>query len=320
MPSGYNNHDHGNAKNVKGDPASGPNRPDQTNATADIHISPDGRFLKLGCRFDSYFISSFLGSFAPASAAFAAFPRVTATISSERRTIRDTRKKIWRESKAARPSSLLFVSSFYILSFAFRHSPLVRLVGSLYRCCSSRYGSNRGHDSLVCFSIARDGLLKLVGFTYTGGRKHLCNCDLSMPLQSFTAVSTFSFSFRHPWIAAALLALHRGAPSELQHSSIWKLDLGGQPGDLIVSLIPLCLLYIYIYIFCFIFSLYLWTQEKQTQGISGKSMDRQVFSEREWRVAYLLRTATTWWFFDGTDARGSLKILAKEWTWRQPGR
>lgn len=123
----------------------------------------------------------------------------------------------------------------------------MRLVGSLYRCCSSRYGSNRGHDSLVCFSIARDGLLKLVGFTYTGGRKHLCNCDLSMPLQSFTAVSTFSFSFRHPWIAAALLALHRGAPSELQHSSIWKLDLGGQPGDLIVSLIPLCLLYIYIY-------------------------------------------------------------------------
>ncbi|CAK9027705.1 6-phosphogluconolactonase (P9_lactonase) (Polysaccharide utilization locus H protein P9) (PUL H protein P9), partial [Durusdinium trenchii] len=76
LPEGYNNHDHGNAKNVKGDPASGPNRPDQTNATADIHISPDGRFL---------------------------------------------------------------------------------------------YGSNRGHDSLVCFSIARDGLLKLVGFTYTGG-------------------------------------------------------------------------------------------------------------------------------------------------------
>ena len=45
---GYNNRDHVNAKNAKGDPASGPNRPpDQTNATADIHVSPDGRFLQL---------------------------------------------------------------------------------------------------------------------------------------------------------------------------------------------------------------------------------------------------------------------------------
>jgi len=43
--SGYNNHDHENAKNVNGDPASGPNRPSQTNATADVHVSPDGRFL-----------------------------------------------------------------------------------------------------------------------------------------------------------------------------------------------------------------------------------------------------------------------------------
>ena len=34
---------------------------------------------------------------------------------------------------------------------------------------SARYGSNRGHDSLVCFSISKDGLLKLEGFTYTGG-------------------------------------------------------------------------------------------------------------------------------------------------------
>ena len=48
--SGYNNHDHSNAKNVKGDPASGPNRPEfeQTNATSDIHVSPDGRFLQPG--------------------------------------------------------------------------------------------------------------------------------------------------------------------------------------------------------------------------------------------------------------------------------
>ena len=76
LPEGYNNHDHENAKNVNGDPASGPNRPSQTNATADVHVSPDGRFL---------------------------------------------------------------------------------------------YGSNRGHDSLVCFSISKDGLLTLEGFTYTGG-------------------------------------------------------------------------------------------------------------------------------------------------------
>ncbi|CAJ1419507.1 unnamed protein product [Effrenium voratum] len=77
LPDGYNNRDHVNAKNAKGDPASGPNRPpDQTNATADIHVSPDGRFL---------------------------------------------------------------------------------------------YGSNRGHDSLVCFSIGRDGLLTLVDFTSTEG-------------------------------------------------------------------------------------------------------------------------------------------------------
>eukprot|EP00438_Fugacium_kawagutii_P020162 Skav209784 [mRNA] locus=scaffold9:640312:644760:- [translate_table: standard] len=49
LPEGYNNHDHENAKNANGDPASGPNRPpSQTNATADIHVSPDGRFLKLG--------------------------------------------------------------------------------------------------------------------------------------------------------------------------------------------------------------------------------------------------------------------------------
>lgn len=76
LPEGYNNHDHENAKNANGDPASGPNRPSQTNATADLQVSPDGRFL---------------------------------------------------------------------------------------------YGSNRGHDSLVCFSISKDGLLKLEGFTYTGG-------------------------------------------------------------------------------------------------------------------------------------------------------
>lgn len=37
------------------------------------------------------------------------------------------------------------------------------------RIMAARYGSNRGHDSLVCFSISKDGLLKLEGFTYTGG-------------------------------------------------------------------------------------------------------------------------------------------------------
>lgn len=46
LPAGYNNQDHTNAKNAEGNPASGPNRPDeQTNACADIHITPDGKFL-----------------------------------------------------------------------------------------------------------------------------------------------------------------------------------------------------------------------------------------------------------------------------------
>ncbi|CAE7486086.1 pgl [Symbiodinium natans] len=76
LPEGYNNRDHGNAKNAAGEPASGPNRPQQTNATADIHVSPDGRFV---------------------------------------------------------------------------------------------YGSNRGHDSLVCFAVGGSGQLELVGFTYTQG-------------------------------------------------------------------------------------------------------------------------------------------------------
>ncbi|CAE7184097.1 pgl, partial [Symbiodinium pilosum] len=76
LPSGYNNRDHANAKNAAGEPASGPNRPQQTNATADIHVSPDGRFV---------------------------------------------------------------------------------------------YGSNRGHDSLVCFRVSGSDQLELVGFTYTQG-------------------------------------------------------------------------------------------------------------------------------------------------------
>ncbi|CAE7542218.1 pgl [Symbiodinium microadriaticum] len=75
LPAGYNNRDHDNAKNAAGEPATGPNRPQQTNATADIHVSPDGRFV---------------------------------------------------------------------------------------------YGSNRGHDSLVCFA-ATGSQLELVGFTYTEG-------------------------------------------------------------------------------------------------------------------------------------------------------
>ena len=46
LPAGYNNQDHANAKNAEGNPASGPNRPDdQTNACADIHVTPDGKFL-----------------------------------------------------------------------------------------------------------------------------------------------------------------------------------------------------------------------------------------------------------------------------------
>jgi len=76
LPDGYNNRDHTNAKNAAGAPASGPNRPEQTNATADIHLTPDGRFL---------------------------------------------------------------------------------------------YASNRGHDSLVCYSVGTDGKLALKGFTYTRG-------------------------------------------------------------------------------------------------------------------------------------------------------
>lgn len=76
LPDGYNNRDHSNAKGADGKPASGPNRPDQTNATADIGITPDGRFL---------------------------------------------------------------------------------------------YGSNRGHDSLVCYSVADDGRLTLKGFTHVRG-------------------------------------------------------------------------------------------------------------------------------------------------------
>lgn len=76
LPEGYNNRDHRNAKNANGDPATGPNRPEQTNATADIRITPDGRFL---------------------------------------------------------------------------------------------YASNRGHDSLVCYSVGSNGLLTLENFTYTRG-------------------------------------------------------------------------------------------------------------------------------------------------------
>jgi len=76
LPDGYNNRDHANAKNAAGAPASGPNRPEQTNAAADIRITPDGRFL---------------------------------------------------------------------------------------------YGSNRGHDSLVCYSVEKDGHLKLQDFTYVRG-------------------------------------------------------------------------------------------------------------------------------------------------------
>lgn len=76
LPDGYNNRDHANAKNAAGERASGPNRPEQTNAAADIRITPDGRFL---------------------------------------------------------------------------------------------YGSNRGHDSLVCYSVETDGRLKLQGFTYVRG-------------------------------------------------------------------------------------------------------------------------------------------------------
>jgi 6-phosphogluconolactonase len=46
LPAGYNNHDHANAKNAEGNAASGPNRPDdQTNACADIHVTPDGKYL-----------------------------------------------------------------------------------------------------------------------------------------------------------------------------------------------------------------------------------------------------------------------------------
>jgi len=76
LPDGYKNRDHKNAKNAAGEPASGPNRPEQTNATADIHITPDGRFL---------------------------------------------------------------------------------------------YASNRGHDSIVCYSVGAGGKLTLKGFTYTRG-------------------------------------------------------------------------------------------------------------------------------------------------------
>lgn len=76
LPAGYNNRDHKNAKNAAGGPATGPNRPEQTNATADIHITPDGRFL---------------------------------------------------------------------------------------------YASNRGHDSLVCYSVDTNGKLTEKGFTYTRG-------------------------------------------------------------------------------------------------------------------------------------------------------
>jgi len=76
LPDGYNNRDHRNAKNANGEPASGPNRPEQTNATADIQITPDGRFL---------------------------------------------------------------------------------------------YGSNRGHDSIVCYAVESDGRLNLRNFTYVRG-------------------------------------------------------------------------------------------------------------------------------------------------------
>jgi len=76
LPDDYNNRDHGNAKNAAGGQASGPHRPAQTNAAADIRITPDGRFL---------------------------------------------------------------------------------------------YGSNRGHDSLVCYSVDDNGRLKLQDFTYVRG-------------------------------------------------------------------------------------------------------------------------------------------------------
>ena len=78
LPEGYDNKgEHALNKNAAGGPASGPNSPGQTNATADVHVTPDGRFV---------------------------------------------------------------------------------------------LGSNRGHDSLVCFAIdSKDGAMSLVGFTSTGG-------------------------------------------------------------------------------------------------------------------------------------------------------
>jgi len=45
LPEGYDNKDHANNKNAEGNPASGPNSPGQTNACADIHVTPDGKFL-----------------------------------------------------------------------------------------------------------------------------------------------------------------------------------------------------------------------------------------------------------------------------------
>jgi hypothetical protein len=46
LPPGYNNHDHAHAKNALGAPASGPNSPPaQTNSCADIHVTPNGRFV-----------------------------------------------------------------------------------------------------------------------------------------------------------------------------------------------------------------------------------------------------------------------------------
>ncbi|CAK9027780.1 unnamed protein product [Durusdinium trenchii] len=46
--------------------------------------------------------------------------------------------------------------------------------------------------------------------------------------------------------------------------------------------------------------------------LEGSTLGTSAFIHLETGSWWPTRTATTWWFFDGTDARGSLKILAKE--------
>ena len=69
LPEGYDNKDHANNKNAEGNPASGPNSPGQTNACADIHVTPDGKFLYGSNRGHDSLVCFAIGEGTPAAPA-----------------------------------------------------------------------------------------------------------------------------------------------------------------------------------------------------------------------------------------------------------